>query len=86
MLKFDRNDNDYYYMLARVNIKKYRKKANITTQQLADKCGFTHQFIRDLECLKLIKRPRLDSLGRIADALNIDIRCLFDDMKEESSK
>ncbi len=82
-MKISKNDNDYYYMLARINIKKYRKKSKMTTQELADKCGFTHQFIRDLECLKLIKRPRLDSLGRIADALNIDIRKLFDDEKDK---
>ncbi len=78
MMKLNTDDNDYYYMIARINIKKYRKKAKITTQQLADKSGFTHQFIRDLECLKLIKRPRLDSLGRIANALNVDIKQLFD--------
>lgn len=81
-MKIDRKDNDYYYYLARVNIKKYRKKANITAQQLADESGFTHQFIRDLESLKLTKRPRLDSLVRIANALNIDIRQLFDDIEE----
>lgn len=76
----NKNDNDYYYYVARANIKKYRKKANLTAQELADKSGFTHQFIRDLESLKLTKRPRLDSLGRIANALNIDIKQLFDDI------
>ena len=76
----DKNNEDYYYYIARVNIKKYRKIANITSQELADKSGFTHQFIRDLESLKLVRRPRLDSLGRIAKALNIDIRQLFDDV------
>lgn len=80
-MKINKNDNDYYYYLARVNIKKYRNKANMTAQELADKSGFTHQFIRDLESLKLIKRPRLDSLVRIANALNIDLRQLFDDIE-----
>lgn len=81
-MKINKRDNDYYYYLARVNIKKYRNKANMTAQQLADESGFTHQFIRDLESLKLTKRPRLDSLVRIASALNIDIRQLFDDIEE----
>lgn len=76
----NKQDNDYCYYIARVNIKKYRKKANLTSQELADKSGFTHQFIRDLESLKLTKRPRLDSLSRIANALNINIRQLFDDI------
>ena len=53
---------------------------NITAQELADKSGFTHQYIRDLECLKLVERPRIDTLTRIAKALNIDIRQLFDDV------
>ena len=79
----DKNNTDYYYYIARVNIKKYRKLANMTTQELADKSDFTHQFIRDLESLKLTRRPRLDSLGRIANALGIDIRQLFDDIEED---
>ena len=79
----NKNNPDYYYYIVGVNIKKYRKLANMTTQELADKSEFTHQFIRDLESLKLTRRPRLDSLGRIANALNIDIRQLFDDIKWE---
>ena len=75
-----KNNPDYYYYIARVNIKKYRKLANMTTQELADKSAFTHQFIRDLESLKLVRRPRLDTLGRIANALGIDIRQLFDEV------
>lgn len=78
----DKNNPDYYYYIARTNIKKYRKIANMTTQQLADASEFTHQFIRDLESLKLTRRPRLDSLGRIANALNIDIRQLFDEIED----
>lgn len=76
-----KTDNDYYYYVARVNIRKYRKLKNYTAQELADKSGFTHQFIRDLESLKIDRRPRLDTLGRIANALGIDIRQLFDDIK-----
>ena len=77
----NKNDNDYYYNIVRTNIKKYRQKANLTTQELADKTDFTHQFIRDLESLKIVRRPRLDTIGRIANALNVDIRLLFDEIK-----
>lgn len=76
----DRDQNDYLYTIVRTNIKKYRKIRGLTMQQLADKCDFSHGFIRDLESLKITKRPRLDSLGRIANALNIDIRQLFDEI------
>ena len=76
----NKNNDDYCYYQARINIKKYRNIAKITSQELADKSGFTHQFIRNLESLKSNSRPRLDSLARIAKALNIDIRQLFDDV------
>ncbi len=76
----NKDNPDYYYYIARVNIKKYRKLAKMTTQELADKSDFSHQFIRDIESLKLTRRPRLDSLGRIANALEIDIRQLFDEI------
>ena len=76
----NKNSDDYCYYIARVNIKKYRKLANITSQELADKSGFTHQFIRNLESLKSVTRPRLDTLYRIAKALEIDIRQLFDEI------
>lgn len=83
--KSNKVNDDYYYQIARTNIKKYRLLKKYTTQELADKCGLTHQFIRDLECIKLIRRPRLDTLGRIANALEIDIRDLFNPIEEKNS-
>ncbi len=77
----NKNSDDYCYYVVRVNIKKYRKLAKITSQELADKSGFSHQFIRNLESLKSVSRPRLDTLGRIANALEIDIRQLFDEIE-----
>ena len=76
----NKNGDDYCYYLAKINIKKYRNIANITQQQLADKSEFTLQFIKNLESLKILTRPRLDSLYRISKALDIDIRQLFDDV------
>lgn len=82
--KNSKYNDDYYYLLARLNIKKYRTLKNYTTQELADKCELTHQFIRDLECIKLTRRPRLDTLGRIANALDIDIRELFAPIEKDT--
>ncbi len=79
-MKIDKNSDDYCFYQARINIKKYRKKIGITAQELADRTDFSHQFIRSLEALKVIKRPRLDTLARIAKALNIELRQLFDDV------
>ncbi len=80
VMKVDKNSDDYCYYQARINIKKYRQKAGITAQELADRADFSHQFIRSLEALKVTKRPRLDSLARIAKALGIELRQLFDDV------
>ncbi len=77
----DKNSDDYYYYVVRYNIKKYRKKAGITAQKLADLSHFSHQFIRNLESLKITVRPRLDSICRIAKALNIDVKQLFDEIE-----
>lgn len=84
MMKIDKNNDDYCFYQARINIKKYRKKLGITAQELADRTEFSHQFIRSLEALKIVKRPRLDTLARIAKALNIELRQLFDDIDDET--
>lgn len=78
-MKPDKKLDDYCYYIARTNIKKYRKRLGISAQELADRANFSHQFIRSLESLKIIKRPRLDSLYRISRALGIELKDLFDD-------
>jgi transcriptional regulator with XRE-family HTH domain len=80
-MNIDKNSDDYCYYIVRSNIKKYRQKAGITAQELADRSGLSHQFIRSLEALKIVKRPRLDSLARIAKALDINLKQLFDEVE-----
>lgn len=73
--------NDYYYYdIVRKNIKKYRKLANLTQQELADKIDVTMHYISQIESANPNKYFTLVVIGRIADALNIDIRQLFDDV------
>lgn len=64
----------------RKNIRKYRLIRNYTLQQLADMTNLTHGYVRDLECLTINKTPTLETIGKFADALEIDIRQLFDDV------
>ena len=73
------NDN-YYYDIVRRNIKKYRKLKLITKQELADRCDLTRDYICDIESLRKNKGFSLATLGRIANALDIDIKQLFDDI------
>lgn len=66
-------------LIVRKNIKKYRLMRKYTLQKLADLTGLTHGYVRDLECLSIDKTPLLETIGKFADALEIDIRQLFDD-------
>ena len=68
-------------LIVRKNIKKYRLMRKYTLQELADLTGLTHGYVRDLECLSIDKTPLLDTIGKFADALEIDIRQLFDEIK-----
>lgn len=66
-------------LIVRKNIKKYRLMRKYTLQELAVLTGLTHGYVRDLECLSIDKTPLLETIGKFADALEIDIRQLFDD-------
>ncbi len=66
--------------IVRKNIKKYRLMRNYTLQELADLTGLTHGYVRDLECLSIDKTPLLETIGKFANALEIDIRQLFDEI------
>ncbi|MEG1596652.1 MAG: helix-turn-helix transcriptional regulator [Bacilli bacterium] len=70
-------------LTVRKNIKKYRLMRNYTMQELADLTGLTHGYVRDLECFSINKTPLLETIGKFADALEIDIRQLFDDISEK---
>ncbi len=75
-----RYSKDNLSIKVRKNIRKYRKIRGYTLQELADLSGFTHGYVRDLECLTINKTPTLEAIGKFADALEIDIRQLFDDV------
>ena len=67
-------------LIVRKNIRKYRLIRKYTLQELADKTGLTHGYVRDLECFSIDKTPLLETIGKFADALEIDIRLLFDEI------
>ena len=75
------HDDYYYYNIVRKNIKKYRKKAGLTQQQLADLIGVSMHYISQIESAKPYKYFTLIIIGWIADALNIDIKYLFEKEK-----
>lgn len=73
-------------IIVRKNIRKYRKMRKYTLQELADLTGLTHGYVRDLEYLTIEKTPLLETVGKFADALKIDIRQLFDEVDLNTEK
>ena len=57
-------------------IKKYRKEANLSQKELGYKLGVSQQHIAQYENGKRI--PKLESLERIAGALNVDVWELYE--------
>lgn len=70
------NDN-YYFNLIRANIKKGRERQGLTQQQLADKAGISMNYLAKIESEKMQRGFSITILGRLADALNIDIQDFF---------
>lgn len=73
------HDDEYYYTIIRKNIRKYRISQNLTQQDLADMTELSREYICDIENSKRGKHLTIAVLGRIAEALNIDIRDFFVD-------
>ena len=67
------HDDEYYYEIVRTNIKKFRLEQKLTQQDLADLSGVSRQYICDIENKNRNKHITIAILGRIADALNINI-------------
>lgn len=71
------NDDEYYYKIIRYNIRKYRLEHKLTQQELADMTLLSREYICDIENESRNKHLTIAVLGRIADALNIDIGEFF---------
>lgn len=71
--------DEFYYCIIRRNIKKYRKYRNLTQQELSDLTGISREYICDLENESRNKHITIAFLGRIADALKINIELFFED-------
>ena len=72
-----KHDDEYYYKIVRINVKKYRLLKGYTQQDLADLSGVSRQYICDIENESRNKHLTIAMLGRIADALDIDITMFF---------
>ena len=80
---FQREDENYIYELVSRNIQKQRKLKGLTQEQLAEKMGYSTQFISNIESIKNHQTFSLGTLWRLALVLDIDIALLF---KEDNIK
>ena len=71
------HDNEYYYTIIRKNIRKYRLERKLTQQDLADMTEISREYICDIENEHRNKHITIALLGRIAEALNVDIINFF---------
>lgn len=71
------HDDEYYYKIIRKNIKKFRLEQGLTQQELADMTEMSRKYICDIENESRNKHLTIAVLGRIAEALQIDITDFF---------
>ena len=74
-------EQDIYYLVGQ-NIKKQRKLKHITQLQLAHMSYFSYEFIRKIESKSACRNTfSLDTVDKIAKALDVDIRLLFEPLE-----
>ena len=73
-LEFDVN----IYDTIRKNIKKYRKEKGITSAQLAEMVGLSHDFIRQIQSEKVGYNFSVDTFVKISIALDVSLDKLIE--------
>ena len=71
-MKQDKNDYTVYDIIRR-NIKKYRKEKGITSAQLEEMVGLSHDFIRQIESEKTRYNFSVETLYKISVALDVSL-------------
>ncbi len=73
------SNNTNIYDTVRNNIRKYRKLKCMTQQELADASDLSHGYIREIESTNMGVTFSLDAVEKIANALEIKIKDLFEE-------
>ena len=75
-------EKDIYYLVGQ-NIKKQRKLKGITQKKLSEMTFYSYEFFRKIESKSACRNTfSLDTTAKIAKALNIDIRLLFEPLDD----
>ena len=79
----DREEENYIYYLVGQNLKKQRKLKNLSVAKFALLCNYSEGFIMNIESPNYKQTFSLGTLWRFAKVLNIDIRVLFEELKDK---
>lgn len=74
--------NPNIYEVVAYNIKKFRKAANLTQEQLAELTAYSHEYIRRIESPNGKKSFTIQSVYEISKALDVPMYVLFETKKE----
>jgi len=75
-------EKDIYYLVGQ-NIKKQRKIKGLTQKRLSEITYYSYEFIRKIESRSACRNTfSLDTVDKIAKALEIDIKILFEPLDE----
>lgn len=72
-----KHDDEYYYRIVRKNIRRLREEKRITQWDLAEMIDRSREYVADIESDKRGKHVTIATLGRIAEALGVEIGELF---------
>ena len=86
MDKKSKKDENYAYVILAKNLKKYRKEAGLTQDQLAEKSLYPLGFIKNLESEKVFQTASIGTVYKFAQVLGIPLSKLFEDIEETDSK
>ena len=72
-------EENYIYYVFGKNLKKYRKKAGMTQEQLADKSLYALSFIKNLESERVYQTASIGTAYKFAKVLGIPLSKLFEE-------
>ena len=75
--------NTSVYDVIRRNIKRYRKAKGMTSAELAEKVGLSHDFIRQIESEKTRYNFSVETFYKISLALGVSMDVLAEDHMNE---
>lgn len=70
-------DETELYQVIGLNVRFYRKKANLTQEQLAERAQISISYLSKIEAINCRKSMSIFVLNHIANALDVDIRDFF---------